>query len=231
MTRGGARRRADLPRSRTPVLLVIVAVVAVVITIAAGLLWDTTPGPGAAAQSGQQSGAADHASVDVSDLPIGHTLTCDDLVGAALRTALGGEPTERDGYVSGERVEIAPDVTDVAHEDSCTYGRGGLRARVWVFAAPVRRSQARGLVRELRREARCSFPERATDFGTPELVSLCRGTEEARSPGAMATLRGLFGDAWLSCQLADEGTSEPAVLLRRADRWCLHVATTLGAVP
>jgi hypothetical protein len=211
---------------------VIVASVAVVITVAAGLLWDTgAPEPRASAPSGRPSPAADHASVDVSDLPIGHTLACDDLVDAALRTALGGEPTDRDGYVSGERVEIAPGVTDIAHEDSCTYARGTLRARLWVFAAPVRRSEARGLVRELRREASCSFPERATDFGTPELVSLCRGIEEAGSPGATATLRGLFGDAWLSCQLGAEAGAEPDVLLRRADRWCLHVATTLGAVP
>ena len=41
-------------------------------------------------------------------------------------------------------------------------------------------------------------------------------------------LRGLFGDAWLTCRLTVEGESGDEVL-DRAQQWCTEVAATLGA--
>lgn len=237
MARARARRRADQPRSHTPLVLVAVPVIAATVTITTLLLWPTTPrdrrDSATSAASGAPSPGRPHAPVDLSALPIGHTLVCEALADSALTAALGGEVAERDGYSSGERGEIVPGVTDVAHEDSCSYASDGFRARVWVFAAPVRRAQARELVGEARRDRHCTYPDQPTDFGTPGLTSVCTGTGTDRSPAVTVTLAGLFVDAWLSCELAavtDPGPAPDAVLAR-ADRWCLHVATTLGAVP
>jgi hypothetical protein len=229
MARGPARRRAEQPRNRTPLVLLVVAVTAALVTVAALALWPTHPDggttPGAPASP---SAVGSHAPVDLSGLPIGRTLSCDTLVDDALTTALAGEVTDLEGYTNGERAEIVPGVTDVAHEDSCTYANEDFRARVWVFAAPVRRDRADQLVDEARTEKDCGYPDRPTDFGTPELWSVCR------EPGAVtATLHGLFGRTWLSCEVAASAATEPQPddVLARADRWCLHVAATPGAVP
>jgi len=45
------------------------------------------------------------------------------------------------------------------------------------------------------------------------------------------TLRGLFGDAWMSCELAVPGRAPASETQRRGEQWCLRVATTLGARP
>jgi hypothetical protein len=48
----------------------------------------------------------------------------------------------------------------------------------------------------------------------------------------VVTRRGLFGDAWLSCQLSAPGPgTTDAVTVRRAQEWCVRLATTLGARP
>ena len=146
-----------------------------------------------------------------------------------MATALDGEVTAREGYTDGDRVEVAPGVTDVAHETSCRFATEEAQAQVWVFTAPVSTAGARDLVRHRRREPGCTFPELSTGFGAPGVASLCTDTDRDRS--VSATLSGLFGDAWLSCRLSQQGAPIPDAVLARADRWCVHVATTLGAVP
>jgi hypothetical protein len=58
------------------------------------------------------------------------------------------------------------------------------------------------------------------------VATLCHESSPKRN---VVTLRGLFGSAWLSCQLT---SADPASQVeQRATQWCVTVATTLGARP
>ncbi|MGN6578059.1 MAG: hypothetical protein ACTHKG_20495 [Nocardioides sp.] len=226
------RRRAEQQRSRTPALLVVVAAVAAAVTVIALVAWPDGSGAGGspgAAGSPTPSPSRGDAPIDLSGLPIARDLECAALDDEAVATALGGAVTTRDGYTDGDRVEVAPGVTDVAHETSCSFATDAAQARVWVFSAPVSTADARDLVRERRRQRGCTFPDLPTGFGTPGVISVCTDPDPDRS--VSATMSGLFGDAWLSCRLSQQGAPIPDAVLERAERWCVHVATTLGAVP
>ena len=227
MARGG-RRKAERTENhtRTPLLLALVAVVAVAVTGGALLFGPAADAPVAEEPAPAHSPSASTAELDLSDLPVTRTIDCTAIEDAALTTALGAAPSSQESYVSGDRVKIAPGVTDTAHENLCGFASADARARVWVFAAPMSTPQARRLVREVRATPRCSFPRDDTGFGTPGLTSVCtRGDDE------VVTLRGLFGDAWLSCELRVSDAAGPDAARTRAARWCVHVATTLGARP
>jgi hypothetical protein len=248
---GGGRRRAVVPRSRAPVLLLVVALLGIGATVAASALLgplgpgDERPasGPAATSTPSEPGGAASGAEspteggsaepaptpidVDLSNLPIRRTLDCAVLDGDPVREALGAPPSLRRAYTSGDRVEVSPGVSDVVAEDGCVFRSPGADAHVWVFSAPVGTAYARTLVRQARRAPGCEPRPDETGFGNPTLTDVCT----TRSPrAATATLRGLFGDAWLSCRLSVEDEPRGAVL-DRAQRWCVEVAATLGARP
>jgi hypothetical protein len=233
MARGG-RRKAERAQNhlRGPLLLTLVAVLALGVTAVALVVGPSAQAPdspeaaGSPSPSPSPNATRSRAPLDLSKLPVARTLTCDAVDDAALATALGGTPTDDRSYVSGDRVEIAPGVTDTSHEDLCGFESANAEARVWVFAASVGTPQARRLVRDARDTPRCSFPADATGFGTPSLTSVCTRDDEV-----VTTLRGLFGDTWLSCELAVSGPAGPDAVHTRANRWCVHVATTLGARP
>jgi hypothetical protein len=215
-------------------VLAVVAVLGLLVTVAALRLWPAEQGAEPTASSRQSSGSpAPEAAtrLDVSNLPIGRTLDCGALDDEAVVTALGAPVTDREAYATGDRVEVAPGVTDVVHEDGCVFSSGDVEAAVWVFTAPVGTPHARSLVREARREERCTFPQDTTRFGRPGLAGVCRVRTPDRAPAVAATYRGLFGSTWLSCRLTAPGGSRPEIVQRHADRWCVHVATTLGARP
>lgn len=163
---------------------------------------------------------------DLSSLPIARASFCDALDGEEVEQALDGAVSAASSYDSGQRAELAPGVRDVSHEFSCTFrGAAGAEARVWVFAEPVRPAVARQIVRDARSAAGCRALEDVPTFGTPSVGTSCRA---GKPPRSQVTLRGLFGDAWLSCQLAGP-TGEPEErLAERAERWCVQVATTLA---
>ncbi len=234
MARGG-RRKAEQPHrsgSRTPLLLALVAVTGAAVTTAA-LLFGPSAGEPPAENSGPSpSPGTSKRPLDLSNLPVARSLACESLHDRELVDALGDEVVDRVDYTSGDTIEIAPGVTDVAHEDGCIYSAVGAEARVWVFAAPVGTPEARRLVREARGVRGCTFPGDGTGFGTPGLTSVCRVRPLEGEPAAVAaTLRGLFGDAWLSCQISGPSSEDPDAVRQRADQWCVHVATTLGARP
>ena len=250
MARTG-RRRAEVRRSRAPLVLLLVALLAIGLTLAAtavvgpldpvgdepGAAPDTTPGadpeggdepetdPGTTPEESPTQPSTTPIDVDLSNLPIERTLDCSALDGNAVREALGAPVSLRQTYVSGDRVEVSPGVTDVVAEDGCVFHSPRAEARVWVFSAPVGTAYARTLVREARREPGCTPRPDETGFGDPTLTDTCTGSGRA---GSSATLRGLFGDAWLTCRLSSE--DEPAsAVLERAQPWCTEVAATLGA--
>lgn len=235
----GRRRAERAPRSRAPLALVVIAAAAIVLTVAAGAVqpWADAPDGGDATTSPDLPSptppAPSTSSVDLSNLPIGRSLDCRTIDDEAVRVAIGGPVDRRDGYASGDRAEVAPGVTDVAHEDSCSFANPDVEARVWVFAAPVGEAEARSLVRSVRSTAGCRFLDTSTGFGTPDLTGVCtdRSSGGDAPRAIVASLRGLFGDTWLSCELSDSGDTNRDDVLSRAGQWCVHVATTLGARP
>jgi hypothetical protein len=168
-------------------------------------------------------------SVDLSGLPIERGPFCDRLDEAEVETALGGPVSTATHYDSGDRVVLGTGLRDVSHEFDCTYDAApGSQARVWVFAEPVTTTVARTLVREARAEKGCSVVRDAPTYGTPAVTTLCRTTAPV---SRVVTLRGQFGDAWVTCRLSTPGPSDATGTVERAEQWCVRVATTLGARP
>lgn len=234
------RARGDRRRRRR--VLAGIAVLALVVTAAVvyvGLVRDpgatTTPGPGDASPTSSPT-AQPLADVDLSALPVERAAFCDRLDEDDAATALGAPVTGTSHYDSGDRVELDDGVRDVAHEFSCGYDAAttGASARAWVFAEPVTGSVARSLVRDLRAGGSgsgggCREPGGAPAYGTPTVATTC---VSGRPATRVTSLRGLFGDAWLSCEvsLPARGTSRVAAVAR-TEQWCVRVVTTIGARP
>ena len=159
---------------------------------------------------------------------------CDSLDAAAVASVLNGKPWHDASYGPGDRVALAPDLRDVAHEYGCVYRRRGITARAWLFAQPVTRGQAKSYVHTQRGVAGCSTAG-VLKFGSPGVVQFCRPARRAGPAGApkgttLATMSGLFGPGYLTCQVsATPGTRlSHDDLMTRAQRWCASVATTVG---
>lgn len=166
-------------------------------------------------------------NVDLSKLPIRRGPFCTLLDDTSLSTALGAEVSRTAHYDNGDRAQLVPGVTDVSHEYNCSfYAASGAQARAWVFAEPVRRREARALAREGAHASGCRLVDGKATFGRPTSTKACR-----RHGAAEVTMRGLFGDAWFSCQLTVPGHPGVSRSVRRTERWCVHVAETVGARP
>jgi len=165
--------------------------------------------------------------VDLSGLSIARGPFCQRLREADVARALGAPATGTAHYTAGERVQLAPGVRDLSDEYDCTFrGAAGGEARAWVFARPVPARVARGIVAGSRGERGCAVVRGGPRFGIPSLTTRCRaGGASARS----VTLRGLFGDTWLSCRLTLPGAGADEIV--RAQRWCVQVATSVGVRP
>ncbi len=167
------------------------------------------------------------AEVDLSGVAVAREPFCDALDPDAVADVLGGAPRSTDAYESGDTRRLAPGLRDVVHEHGCTFDRGRSRAAAWVFAQPVTAAQARALVRE-RKDVRGCAPAGDLRFGTPGSVLACVGKVRGRAV-RRTSLAGLFGDAWLTCEVtrptASEGAGPDRVARESAQRWCASVAT------
>lgn len=186
-------------------------------------LRDPRPDAGGAAPTAAPTPLSE---LDVSDRPVPRGPFCAALAQDDIEAALGGPVTRTEHYDSGDRATLATGLTDIAHEYNCGYSAAsGAQARAWVFAAPVTRSTAEALARESTGTG-CRQSTDGPRFGNPSVTSVCR-------PGAatVVTLRGLFGSSWLSCQLTTPVAAARPDPVRRAERWCVQVASTVGARP
>ena len=230
--RPGPRTRARRRRTSVRVLLVLVALVLTGGAVYAGLragddgAASPTSPAGANAPGSHGTSLAD---VDLSDLPIERRPFCGRLSQHDVETALSGPVASTAHYDSGDRLTFTPGVTDISHEYGCRYrGESGIAAQVWVFAEPVSATVGRRIVRDASDDPGCSAVAQAPTYGTPGAGTMCT----TKKPAARAvTLRGLFGDAWLSCRVAVPGGGSAADAVRRTDQFCVRVATTLGARP
>jgi hypothetical protein len=208
--------------------LLVASVAALVVSAAVVLAVDRTrSGPDLPRGAGDATGAGSPSppSVDLAALPIERGPFCGDLARGDVESALAGPVTRSSRYGPGQRVLLTPGVRDVSHEYGCTYTtRTGAQGRVWVFAEPVSRRAAAALVRDARSLKGCRATQGGPAFGDPAVRTECPASRRA---GTEVALHGLFGDAWLSCQLTTASGSA-AESVRRAERWCVQVATALG---
>ncbi len=172
--------------------------------------------------------------VDLTGLDIPRSSFCDLLDQNAVEDALEGRVRKTAHYDSGDEVEITPGYVDLSHEYNCAFaGRSPAVARAWVFASPVTPSRAEDLARDARSDERCTFPRRGLRFGTPTVTAVCRQKEP--QPALRVRMQGLFGDAWLSCELTAPRTDNRSVarqareVRQRAEQWCYELAATIGA--
>src|ERR1044072_3280428 len=101
------------------------------------------------------------------------TAFCDRVPDASVQEALGAEPTDSAGYGNGDRVQLAPGVRDLAHEYGCSWTADGGTAAAWVYAPPVPRSMATGLLRQARASKSCDRVPDAPAYGQPSEALVC----------------------------------------------------------
>lgn len=198
----------------TAVRALLLAVAFTALPVAVGVAM--TGGRGAAPPAAYRPAAL--GDLDTTTMTIGRGSFCSRLPAAAVTDALGRAATYADSYGDGDRRAVPGNAADVLHEYGCVFRAGGVEARAWVFAPPVGGARAKLLAAT--RTAGCTALQDAPAFGRPSAATRCGTTTWT------ITLRGLFGDAWLSCSLA--GSGEPA-LVDRAERWCAAVAQAAQA--
>lgn len=160
------------------------------------------------------------ADFDGTTVAISRASFCELYADEAVAAAVGDLSTTQH-HGNGEQV---PGVGDLGHEYGCSFvGENRVVASAWVFVPPVTVDQAKLLVREARAQKGCrAVPGHR--FGSPSLGLVCRGGRTAT-----ASYRGLFGDAWLTCEIRTPESASARLseerLLEAAGDWCVQSAT------
>ena len=152
------------------------------------------------------------ASYDTTAVAVARAPFCDRVSPTGIEHVLGGTPEQHDAWVNGD----APPVGDVGHEYGCSWSQGTVSARAWVFAPPVTAEQARGYAGE-EAGSTCRRLQDQPAFGAPGLAVSCA----LDSGDQLVRFAGLFGDAWLTCEV-QAGKDDPG-LVDRAGTWCVTV--------
>jgi len=162
------------------------------------------------------------ASLNTTAMEIPRIEFCQLVPDSAVEKALGAEPDSNASYGNGDEVDLPGEGEQVVHELGCSWSTDeGADARAWIFARPVDAGFARKSIASSRRMQGCSVGQ-GPAYGDPSVTQTCRlpdGTRRVRHAG-------LFGQTWLSCEVADTG-AEVAEIRERADRWCVEVVTAL----
>ena len=172
------------------------------------------------------------AKLDTDTLRVARATFCDQVSPAEVRRAVDAKPDADEQWGNGDPVpSTGPGGSgtgsgtgsgDVGHELGCAWTTtAGSAARGWVFARPVASDFAGTLVAQAGHQAGCTAAP-ARGFGTPTVLQTCTqagGTERVRRAG-------LFGDTWLTCELAGPAASRPRA---RLDDWCAAVVAALAA--
>jgi hypothetical protein len=180
-------------------------------TLVSGCTGETAPGPARPTQTPL-------AEIDLSGLTVGRGPFCEALDEGSVEGVLDGAPAATDHYVSGERRRLAPGVRDVVDEFGCTFQGAETATQAWVFAPPATRPDVRSWLAERASVRGCS-PTGDVAFGSPGQVLSCDGRGSRT-----VTMAGLFGDAFLTCEVTTTARSDAATALESAQRWCASVA-------
>jgi hypothetical protein len=150
---------------------------------------------------------------------------CDALDDRQVSAALGSDPADSSSWENGDTIDVGNGVQDVTHEFGCRYtAADGTIAQAWVFAPPVDAEQAQRLAKGAAKGPGCAAGAGAA-FGTPTIALTCTKDDVAR-----ASYRGLFGDAWLVCEVARPAGATWDVA-DRAGRWCVGVLEAAASAP
>ena len=158
------------------------------------------------------------ASVDTTALTVRRTTFCSRLSDATVAAALGGPARPTTTWRPGQSMQVTGTVKDVVDEYGCSWATAsGATARAWIFAPPVTRDRAAALAKQnpsgcRRLSGSATAPATSLAYGSPTSALTC---------GDSVMLRGLFGDAWLTCEL-------PSHDIDLVGRWCLAVARAAG---
>jgi hypothetical protein len=209
---------------RPPLRALLVAGVATAVIIGGGLLAlggsDDTAGDESTADEPFATTAL--ASYDTTSAAVSRGSFCEGLDPRQVSAALDGDPDSATSWQNGDTVEVADGVEDVGHEFGCEYaGADGTVARAWVFAPPVDAGQAARLVRSAAKAPGCETAD-GPAYGDPTLALTC-----TKDGVATASYRGLFGDAWLVCEVVRPSGATWDVA-DRAGRWCVGVLEAVG---
>lgn len=203
---------------RLSVRVLVVAGVATVVVVGGGVLaLGGSDEPDGSGSSGSPFTTTALASYDTLSVPVSRQPFCEVVDPRQVAAALDGEPDSSTSWQNGDSVEVADGVEDVVHEFGCEYvGADGTLARAWVFAPAVATEQGERLVRSASKGPGCEAGE-GPRFGEPTLALVCTKDGIAR-----ASYRGLFGDAWLVCEVV-RPTGATWDAADRAGRWCVGV--------
>ena len=214
---------------RVPVRFLLVAGLATVAVVGAGVV--ALGGGDGSAPRTEPFVTTALADYDASTAVVVRAPFCDAVDERQVEAALGEAP-DVEAWANGDEVDVGSGAPDVVHEFGCRYAApDGGTAQAWVFAPPVDAAQARRLARSAARAAGCESGQGPV-FGSPTLALTCRG-DGAGGSEVSASFRGLFGDAWLVCEVALPA-GETADVVDRAGRWCVGVvraASTSGTGP
>ena len=215
-----------MPRA---VVLVASAVAATAVIVGAGVLaLGGTDERTATGDSTGPTGPATYTTTPLSELDTtGLVVTrgpfCDDVDDRQVAAALGADAADSSSWENGDTIDLGNGVQDVAHEFGCRYvAADGTVAQAWVFAPPVDAASAQHLVKTAGKATGCQVGA-GPAFGAPTLAMTCA----AKGGVTRASYRGLFGDAWLVCEV-DRPAGATWDAVDRAGRWCVGVLEAAG---
>lgn len=143
--------------------------------------------------------------------------------GKAVQAALGGKAEDHAGYGNGDHPAQDGVPDEALHELGCTWTRStGWAARAWLYAQPVEPTLARRVVAAAGRESGCRTPP-GPEFGDPTYTQVCADKDGAQR----VRHAGLFGQTWLTCEVAAPRSADADQVRQRADAWCVSVASAL----
>jgi hypothetical protein len=161
---------------------------------------------------------------DTSTTAVAREPFCDRVDERQVAAALGDEDVpDAVPWTNGDQLDTGGGRSDLVHEYGCAWtGADGADARAWVFAPPVEASRAEQLAARAAKAPGCeSAPGPA--YGSPTLALTCTDDTGA----VRASYRGLFGDAWVVCELTVPAAAA-AEAADRAGRWCVGVLEALA---
>ena len=164
------------------------------------------------------------ADLNTAGLQVARIDFCKLVPSEAVSSAIGGKTSQAAAYGNGDVEPLSGLAKQVLHEIGCVWqGEGDVTARAWLFARPVEAGFARRVVAEARTTKGCKVVD-GPGFGKPSYTQECtRAAGQQRVRHA-----GLFGQSWLSCEIAAPSGAEIPDLRSRTDAWCVEVANALN---
>jgi hypothetical protein len=163
--------------------------------------------------------------VDTTGVSVVRGPFCEAIDDQQVEAVLGAVPDVLE-WRNGDELDLAGGRRDVVHEFGCSYAVQGVgSARAWVFAPPVDEARATRLVKSAQQGAGCETGT-GPAFGSPTVALTCTDKQGT----TRASYRGLFGDAWLVCEV-EQPAGGPADPLDVAGRWCVGVLEAARGTP